>query len=182
MQNDCEAMRRQGTYRDGKREVPIPHGVTENDWITRRPVPVEAHHGDAANVYLCDFVTVYVHDGKVVQIEVRVARFHTTDNLSLATTGANWRKRFPHTEIFSCKYLQPSVGGIPAPKHFLAFEDAVQDGIGWRTSGFGGLEPDDDPDGAVDTIIVHAPGEKLLPDPDGGSRFLWKEYPWRPLE
>jgi hypothetical protein len=177
MQNDCQEMGRQGIYRKGQGEVPLPQGVTEDDWTTRRPVPTN-HDGDDG-VYLCDFVTAYVRSGKVVQVEVRVAKFHTADNLSLATNGLGWRKRFPHTERFSCEFRQPSSGGIPAGKHFLAFEDAVQDGIAWRTSGFGSLSPEDDPDGAIDTIIVHAPGEKLLVDPDGGCRFLWKEYPYR---
>jgi len=57
----------------------------------------------------------------------------------------------------------------------------VDEGIAWRYGAMGNLAPDPDPAyaGDTETLIVHAPGKPLLPDPDGGSRFIWKDDPTR---
>ncbi|MDQ3624813.1 MAG: hypothetical protein M3463_20410, partial [Verrucomicrobiota bacterium] len=78
-----------------------------------------------------------------------------------------------------CFYRHPSAGGIPAVKHYVAYEDAADDGIAWRYGAFGNLAPDPDPADSLETIIVHAPGSPFLPDPDGSSRFVWKDRPER---
>jgi hypothetical protein len=48
-----------------------------------------------------------------------------------------------------------------------------------RYGGFGNLSPDPDPKDALEIVIIHAPGTPLLEDPDGGSRFIWKDWPGR---
>ncbi len=178
MQNDFEETDRHAFYygtKDKEGDVPVPKGVTGTDWTTPRPVPGKE---DGAE-YFCDFVTVSLRDRKVVRIEVSTRRFHDAHGLSTGNTGEEWRKQYPHTERWGCKYHHPSAGGLPASKHLMAYEDAVAEGIGWRSGGWGNLAPELDWDGAVETVIIHAPGEKLLPDPDGGSRFVWKDNPNR---
>ena len=177
MQNDFEATDRRANFLGQGRagEVPVVKGVTQSDWVT--PLPLPGKHDQAG--YFCDFLTVYVRDDKVVEVEVRSSRFHDAHGLSSAKTAVKWREQYGHGETLYCKCPHPSAGGIPATKRFLFYEDAAGAGVALRCACFGNLAPDPDPDGELDTIIVHAPGEKVLVDPDGGCRFVWKEYPVR---
>ena len=174
MQNDFEVSDRNAVYY-GKGsptgKVPVAEGVTQSDWVTPKPIPKESED------FMCDFVTVYVRDRTVVQIELRAPRFHTKDELSVRSSGKQWRAKFPGGETFHCNYSHPTAGGIPGHKHVVGFEDDVKAGIGWRCGVFGDLAPDVDEDGELETIIIHPPGERLLADPDGGSRFVWKDNP-----
>lgn len=182
MQNDFDTTKdRQPTYLSDKREGKKPdgEGVTQNDWTTPRPVPRRPSSGSDQDKFLCDFITVYTREEKVMQIEVRVPRFRTADGLSTTSKEGEWHRRFSGIEEFQCKYHHPSSGGIPASKHFFAFADDVKEGIAWSCDGWGNAFPEVtlEPDDPVYSVVIHAPGERVLPDPDGGSRFIWKENP-----
>ena len=111
MQNNFAETNRRASYLvDRRGEVPIPKGLTQSDWTTPLPVPGK----DDAVGYLCDFVTVYVLDKKVVQIEVRVRRFHDAHGLSSASTAVEWRRQYAPTDNFYCECHHPSAEGIPA--------------------------------------------------------------------
>jgi hypothetical protein len=110
---------------------------------------------------------------------VRATRFKTADACSTGSSALDLRKHYPHYQTIACKYIHPSSGGLPAPKHDVLCEDAVNDGIAWRYGDMGALAPDPDPAGQLETIVVHAAGVPALLDPDGGSRFIWKVVPAR---
>ena len=146
------------------------------DWIT--PLPVSATPERNA-YFMANFVTIYLRERRVVQIEVRVPRFKTDTGLSIASTALQWRQRFPLFTETNQRFHHTSAGGWPAVKHFVVFEDAVDAGVAWRYGGFGNLAPDSDPSATVHVIAVHAPGKPMMIDPDGGSRFIWKDAPLR---
>ena len=180
MQNDFEMTNRHASYlKGGNGNVPVAAGVTQSDWTTLRPAFPAEEDGSGAEAFMCDFVTVYVRDAKVVQIEVRSPRFHLAGGLSTTRSSTDWQKQFPDTVQTLCRYDHPSAGGYPGTKHFVDFEDAVPAGLAWRYGWFGDAAPDGDPADPIETVIIHAPGAKLLVDPDGGSRFVWKDFPLR---
>lgn len=151
-------------------------GVIQDDWITPLAVPKE---NESTTTFMADFVTVYFLDGKVAQIEARVARFQTAEGLSFKSTARDFRKKYPAYTTTSALYAHPSSVGWPAYKHYMVFEDAVKAGLAWRYGAMGNLAPDPQPDDELETIIVHAPGHPLLIDPDGGARFIWKDLPFK---
>lgn len=148
-----------------------------DDWIT--PVPISGRPAELGGVFMANFVTVYFTDRRVAQIEVRLPRFKTADGLSSASTGIEWQKRFPHYKESFHKFPHTSAGGFPATKRFIDFDDDVEDGIAWRKAAMGDLAPDPSAEERVETVAVHAPGKPMIIDPDGGSRFIWKEHPRR---
>jgi hypothetical protein len=158
--------------------APNPKGVLQDDWITPIPVSPDPDAGDP--MFMCNFVTVYLKDRRVVQIEVSSPRFKTLEGCSTAGSALDMRKRYPKYQATYTHYHHPSSGGLPAPKHFITLEDAVSDGVAWRYGAMGALAPDPDPaEDGLEAIIVHAPGQPALLDPDGGSRFIWKDNPAR---
>jgi hypothetical protein len=158
--------------------APSLKGVLQDDWITPLPVSLNPDAGDP--MFMCNFLTVYLKDRRVVQIEVSAPRFKTADGCSTARSALDLRKHYPKYQATYCHYHHPSSEGLPAGKHFVTFEDAIADGIAWRYGGMGDLAPDPDPaEEGLETIIVHASGERVLLDPDGGSRFIWKDNPAR---
>jgi hypothetical protein len=148
-----------------------------DDWIS--PLPISAHPESGEGVFMANFLTIYVRDRRVVQIEIRAPRFKTKEGLSSASTGIAWRRQFPHYKGTFQKFGHASAGGLPATKHLITFEDAVGVGIAWRYAVMGNLAPDTDPEERVETVAVHVPGEPMIVDPDGGSRFIWKDDPRR---
>ena len=153
-----------------------------DDWITPVPIPISADGSAAPEqnaFFMANFVTVYLRERRVVQIEVRVPRFRTATGLSIANTALEWRQPFPHFTVTNQRFHHTSAGGWPAVKHPITFEDAIDAGIAWRYGAFGDLAPETDPSQTVDVITVHAPGKPMLIDPDGGSRFIWKDAPLR---
>jgi hypothetical protein len=157
--------------------LPKLTGILQDDWIT--PLPVSLNPDSEDPIFMCNFVTVYtdMHDGKVVQIEIRAPRFKIAEGCSSSSTALDLRKHYSHYQTTSCRYVHPSSGGLPAAKHFIILEDAVAAGIAWRYGAMGDLSPDLDSGVPLETVIVHAPGKTALLDPDGGSRFIWKVAP-----
>ena len=156
-------------------DLPVLDGVIRDDWIT--PLPVGK--SEARGHFMCDFLTVYYKDRRVVQVEEQAGRFKTRNGLSIASTAVDFEKEFPQYTGTPCKFHHTSSGGWPATKHFVDFEDAVKAGIAWRYGGFGNLAPDPDPADVLEAIEVHSAGVPMLMDPDGGSRFIWKDSPYR---
>jgi hypothetical protein len=147
-----------------------------DDWIT--PLPISPRPEEVPGYFMADFVTIYFKGRRVIQIEVRAPRFKTGDGLSSASTAGEWRKHFPDYQETFRRFLHPSTGGIPAAKHFTALDDALKAGIAWRFASMGNLAPEPDP-AFVEIVAVHASGTPIMVDPDGGSRFIWKDNPHR---
>lgn len=170
---------RSGEIRPGGERTPKLDGILRDDWVT--PLPVSLNPDSDDPMFMCTFVTVYISlkDRCVVQIEECAPRFKTAEGYSSESSALDLRKHYPRYQTTLCQYHHRSYGGIPATKHFIIFEDAVEDGIAWRYGAMGNLAPTPDPTDALETIIVHAASEPALLDPDGGSRFIWKDAPAR---
>jgi len=151
--------------------------IIRDDWIV--PVPISKHPEGGEGVFFADFFSVYSRGRLVVQVEVRGVRYKTKDGLARASTGAQWRKHFPDFETTFHHFRHPSEGGWPAAKHNVLYLDATKAGIAWRFGAMGDLAPDPSPEGWVEAVAVHAPGTPVIVDPDGGSRFIWKDAPRR---
>lgn len=178
-EEDLKENPRNGTMLPGREPLPKLEDILQDDWIT--PLPVSLNPDSEDPLFMCTFITVYtsLKTGRVLQIEVCAPRFKTADNCSSESSALDLRRHYPRYRTTTCRYSHPSSGGIPAPKHFITFEDAIDDGIAWRYGATGALAPDPDPAGELETIIIHAAGEAALFDPDGGSRFIWKIVPAR---
>jgi hypothetical protein len=179
LEEDLGETDRSGELRPGGEPTPKLNGILRDDWIT--PLAVSLNPDTDDPIFMCNFVTVYISlkDRRVVQIEVRAPRFKTVFGSSSESSALELRKQYPRYQTTFCVYHHPSSGGIPANKHFIIFEDAVGDGIAWRYGAMGDLAPDPDPADELETIIVHASRKPALLDPDGGSRFIWKDAPAR---
>ena len=148
-------------------------GVMRDDLVTVSRVVTNP--GSYSSNFIGDFVTIYFKKRRVVQIEVSSPRFKTKEGLSARNTANTWRKHFERYRETVHGFYQPSALGLPAAKHVLLFDDAIEDGITWRFGEFGNLGPDPDPDSGLDAVSVHAPGQPVIVDPDGGSRFYFKD-------
>lgn len=176
-QDDLEQTERRGKVlgETGLRNVDTDlTGIRREDWITPLALP---HNLEENSSFMSDFLTVYVRGGRVVQIELRSSQFKTRDGASTASSAKTLRKLHPDFLPLTLLYQHPSSMGIPATKHFVVYEDAQMVGIAWRYGVFGNLAPDPDTSGVLETIIVHSAGTPLIPDADGGSRFVWKDWP-----
>jgi hypothetical protein len=154
-----------------------PPEIIRDDWITPLPMPKE---DSGETEFMCEFITVYFRERRVVQIEIRANRFKTADGLSCVNIVSAFENFFPQHEKTSARYSHLSSGGWPATKHFMIFEDAIKKGIGWRYGAMGNLAPDPQTEEPPETIVVHESGKPMIFDPDGGDRFIWKDAPIRP--
>ena len=151
-------------------------GIIRDDWITPLPLPKE----DGSVQYMADFLVVYFKERRVIQIEIRGKGFHLANGLSTHSTAQELMALFPKAGATTWLFHHPSSGGWPAPKRIMTFQDAQEQGLAWEYGAMGGLFPDPDPKGELDTPIVHRPGLPVLIDPDANSRFVWKDAPLRP--
>ena len=149
--------------------------ILRDDWT----VPVSLRQMDGSSYRIVNFVTVYFHNLRVVQIEVSDARFQTMDGFSVKNTPIQWAKRFLKHNESHHQFSHQSAGGIPATKVFVNYDDVISDGISWYYNWMGDLAPDPDLNRSVCAVVVHKPHEPVIIDPDGGDRFIYKEEPKR---
>ena len=45
-------------------------------------------------------------------------------------------------------------------------------GVAWRYGAWGNLAPEPDPCRELEAVIIHLPNSVVVPDPDGGLRFV----------
>jgi hypothetical protein len=147
-------------------------GTLRDDWIT--PIPISTYPE-----LMATFVTVYVRNRSVVQVEVSARRFKTKGGLSSGSTGLEWRQQYPQFTGTLLHFAHSSAGGWPHAKRVISFEDAVGAGVAWRYASMANLAPETDPKETVEAVAVHAPGKPMIMDPDGGCRFIWKDAPRR---
>lgn len=119
-----------------------------------------------------DFITVYLRDNRVVQVDASSPAFKMKNGLSTQNSAqdfqAKYRGAFQSTER---QYHHNDPEGIPASKHFIRYEDNRKQGLAWRYGTWGNLAPEVDPASPLETISVHQPGRSLLLDPDGSDLF-----------
>ena len=160
--------------------VRLDTGIVREDWLSKDIAPKS--YVEAGLYFKHDFLTVYFRDDHVIQIEVSSATFKTPEGLCTASGAGKFRERYSDfTRIHPPHFRNPDPGGCPAPKHFVAYEDAVSAGVAWRFGAWGGLAPEPDPR-RLEIVIVHRRGEPVFVDPDGGTRLVWKLPPHQLME
>lgn len=145
-------------------------GTLQESWLSRRKISRAAV--DEGIYWKWNFVTVYFRHNRVVQVEVNSSRFTTSSKLSTKSSATKWEKAFKPFRSNAERGTSRDLDGYPAVKHFMVYDDAVQSGIAWRYGGWANLAPDMDSDGPLEIAIVHAPGQRVIPDPDGSNRFM----------
>jgi len=155
-------------------------GLIREDWLGKRLAPKA--YVEMGLFFRHDFVTVYFRHGRAIQVEASSPDFKTPDGLTRASNGLKFRLRYRDFKtIQPPPFHNPDPGGCPAPKHFVAYDDAMSQGIAWRYGAWGGLAPDPDVE-QLEMVIVHRRGEPVIVDPDGGIRLVWKTPPHLLLE
>ncbi len=165
----------------------LADGLLQESWLDKLSRKEQDQEFRKGAYWKCYYLVVYFKDNRVVQAEVNSPRFTTRSGLSTASSAQVLRKHFRpfysiyHRPFYSSYllYYNPDPGGIPAVRHYLNYEDAVKSGIAWRYGAWGDLAPEPDPDGELEAIIIHLPKQAVVPDPDGGQRFVQTIQPWK---
>jgi hypothetical protein len=148
-------------------------GVTREDWLDQSIAP--NFNMSEGFYYKYYFLTVYFRDARAIQIEASSPRFKTKDGLDIASGSQKFADRYhSFTSVTPPCFFNPE--GLPACKHFVTYDDAVDDGIAWRYGAWGCMWPEPDPN-SVEVVIIHFRGEPVFVDPDGGNRLVWKIRP-----
>ncbi len=162
-----------------------PHGLILDTWLSHQQLK-SYEGGRGALKY--DYLTVFFRNGHAVQIEASAAKFTTANGLSTHSSANDFAKRYPNylTPHFSpnadnhlasgTPYAEYHTRGdpgasSPAGKHFLDYGDAVRQGIAWKYDAWGDMSPDTDPNGSLDAVIVHVPGQRVLLNPNDGLPY-----------
>ena len=157
-------------------------GFVIDTWLSHAPLPASAaEHG---NYLKHDYLTVFFRGGHAVQIEVSAAKFKTASSLSTHSSGSDFVKHYPnyqtphfagdpriHYHDQHYGVTEDPDGASPAFKHFLAYGDAVRQGIAWKCGAWGDLAPDPDQNGPLEAVIVHIPGNAVLLNPNDGLPY-----------
>ena len=150
----------------------LKNGITQESWRNPLSAKQQAQTRLKATYWKWHYVVVYFQKNHAVQIDVNSSSFATPTHLTTANSAQDFRQHFRPFQFSKHLYINRDAGGIPASKHYLDYEDAVQSGIAWRYGAWGNLAPEPAPDEAVEAVIVHMPGHAVIPDPDGGLRFV----------
>ena len=160
--------------------IRLDSGVVREDWLGKDIAPKS--YVEVGLYFKHDFMTIYFRDDHVIQIEVSSATFKTPEALCSTSGAEKFRERYPdYTRIYPPHFSNPDPGGCPAPKHYVAYDDAVSAGVAWRFGAWGGLAPEPDPS-RLEVVIVHLRGEPVFVDPNGGIRLVWKIPPHELME
>ncbi len=150
------------------------HGMVLDTWLSHGP----AASPDARYSLKHDYLTVFFRNNHAVQMEISAMKFKTANGLSTRSSARAFDKQYPH---FQEPHKQPDgnpyvwdnsdpSASSPAAKHFIAYGDAVREGIAWKYGAWGGLAPDPDPS-EMESVIVHLPGQTVLLNPNDGRPY-----------
>ena len=153
-----------------------PHGLILDTWLSHQLLTTDPNGFKGMKH---DYLTVFFRRGHAVQIEVSATKFKTANGLSTRSSARAFDKQYPH---FQEPHKQPDgnpyvwdnsdpSASSPAAKHFIAYGDAVREGIAWKYGAWGDLAPDPDPNGSLDAVIVHVPGQRVLLNPNDGLPY-----------
>ena len=150
------------------------HGMVLDTWLSHGP----AASPDARYSLKHDYLTVFFRNNHAVQMEISAMKFKTANGLSTRSSARAFDKQYPH---FQEPHKQPDgnpyvwdnsdpSASSPAAKHFIAYGDAVREGIAWKYGAWGDLAPDPDPS-EMESVIVHLPGQTVLLNPNDGRPY-----------
>ena len=151
------------------------HGLILDTWLSQGLLTTDPNgYGGLKR----DYLTVFFRNNHVVQIEVSAAKFKTANGLSTRSSAHAFDKQYPH---FQEPHKQPDgnpyvwdnsdpSASSPAAKHFIAYGDAVREGIAWKYGAWGDLAPDPDPS-EMESVIVHLLGQTVLLNPNDGLPY-----------
>lgn len=161
----------------------LRNGLIVDTWLSHALLPPSAaEHG---NYLKRDYLTVFYQSDRAVQIEASAPQFKTPSGLSTRSSSHDFARQYPHYRQPHRLRFAPGPNGFgpyeygpispdassPAGKHFLVYGDAVRQGIAWKSGAWGDLAPDPDPDGPLEAVIVHMPGETVLLNPNDGLPY-----------
>lgn len=153
------------------------HGLILDTWLSHRLLTTNP---TGERGLKRDHLTVFFRRDHAVQIEVSSPRFKTKTGLSASSSVADFAQGYPHfaEPHFPSRYENPFPGfeyflgaeGMPAPKHFVFYGDAVKRGIAWKYDAWGALAPEPG-EGQQEAVIVHLPGQKVMLNPNDGLPY-----------
>lgn len=143
-------------------------GVLIERWAAKKPSAKSARLN-----FKTDFLTVYFRKDRVVQIDASSPAFKLANGLSTQNSAQEFQAHYRGQTFHSIdrRYLHGDPEGIPAGKHFVRYEDDVNEGLALRYGWWGNLAPDPNPSLPLETISVHPVGRGVLEDPDGADHF-----------
>jgi hypothetical protein len=157
------------------------HGLILETWLSHQRL--KSYEG-SKGALKHDYLTVFFRGGHAVQIEVSAPKFKTAKGLSTGGLGEDFGGqysdyRIPHFAADpSIHFLgeEYAVTGnpaysSPAGKHFVTYGDAVREGIAWKAGTWGDASPEADPEGSLEAVIVHLPGQTVLLNPNDGLPY-----------
>ena len=157
------------------------HGLILDTWLSHQLLTPDPN-GERGLKH--DYLTVFFRRGHAVQIEVSAAKFKTANGLSTGGLGEDFGGqysdyRIPHFAADpSIHFLgeEYAVTGdpaysSPAGKHFVTYGDAVREGIAWKAGAWEDASPEADPEGELEAVIVHLPGQPVLLNPNDGLTY-----------
>lgn len=160
----------------------LPDGLVVDTWLGHQLLTTDPN---SSRRLKRDYLTVFFRRGRAVQIEASAARFTTANGLSAGRSPNAFAEQYPHYRQPHRRRYAPGPDGLgpyeygpvsedassPAGKHFLLYGDAVPQGIAWKYGAWGNLAPEPDPDGPLEAVIVHKPGQIVLLNPNDGLPY-----------
>jgi hypothetical protein len=158
------------------------HGLVVDTWLSHQLLRTSPN-GNTVGLKR-DYLTVFFRNSHAVQIEVSAPKFKTADGFSTGGLGEDFgghysNYRIPHFAADpSIHFLgeEYAVTGdpaysSPAGKHFVTYGDAVHEGIAWKAGAWGDASPKADPEGSLEAVIVHIPGNAVLLNSNDGLPY-----------
>lgn len=136
------------------RTVRWKSGETQDTWLGAS----KKSDGTKIEEFERRFLNVISRRDRAIQIEFNSPTFRTRDGISINSTLAQFRARYPRPRAQSLLYADPEGGGYigyyyDSVRRGLAFQFGAQDSFDSR------VKPD--------SLRVHAAGRRVLPDPGG---------------
>lgn len=159
-----------------------PGGLIVDTWLSHRLVTTDPN---GVRGLKRDYLIVLFRQNQAVQIEVSSPQFTMANGLSEVSTGHGFARRFPNHRTptfpmqtalhwmgdhYAVSQVDPEASS-PAGKHFVVYGDAVHQGIAWKYGAWGDMAPEADPDGPLEAVIVHQPGQRVLLNPNDGLPY-----------
>ncbi len=165
------------------------HGLIVDTWLSHQLL--KSYEGGKGPLKY-DYLTVFFRGGHAVQIEASAPKFKTAGGFSTGGLGEDFGGRYsnyriphfaadPSIHFLGEEYAVTgdSANSSPAGKHFVTYGDAVREGIAWKAGAWGDASPEADPEGSLEAVIVHEPGQSVLLNPNDGLPYSGTGPAWK---